>query len=320
MAEGQEAKEDEALQTLKLTSQEFLAIGLDITVGKDKWIHFKAERSEDRFRSAYGAATLTASEMWNDLVDKGEIKKNTKPMYLLLALRYLRSHDTQDDLMIFFKIGSKNTISRWCHAFVRKVQLLLKDKMLSFEEADDGMIFFMTVDGTHCRIEEPRPFSKEWSSHKFGGKAALNYEVGLSIHKERLCWLYGPTKPGKHNDLEVARMSLFPTLRAYNQQHNKDPCLRIVADGIYAVQAEQDIVSTENEFDPPDLAKFKERALSRQEEFNNLLKKFKVLDTRFRYEQGSDFLAEHKTCFEAVAAVVCYSLDNNTSNLFEVYE
>ncbi|CAB9519197.1 hypothetical protein SEMRO_996_G229350.1 [Seminavis robusta] len=305
-----------AEESLKMTPAEFLAIGLDITRGKNHWEYLKEGANQERFRKAFGAATLTCSQMWNDLVIRGEVTKSMPTRYFLLALRYLNTNDTQDDLMILFKIGSKHTIKTWTDAFVRKIQLLLKDKTISWEQADEGFIFFMTVDGTHCRIEEPRPFSKDWSSHKFGGKAALNYEVGLSIHKAKLVWLYGPTPPGKHNDLEVARLKLFPTMRVYNEQHSKEPGLRILADGIFQVKAEEDIVSTNNEFDPKELSKFKDRAQSRQEEFNNLLKKWKVLDTVFRYEQGTDFQDQHKACFEAVTAIVCYSLNNNTSSLF----
>ncbi|CAB9531866.1 hypothetical protein SEMRO_4136_G353120.1 [Seminavis robusta] len=309
--------EEVDLEALKLTPGEFLAIGLDITRGKNHWEYLKASANEDRFRKAFGAATITCSEIWNDLVLRQEITGKLKPRYLLLALRYLSTNDTQDDLMILFKIGSKHTIKDWTNLFVRKIQLLLKDKILSWDEVDEGYIFFMTADGTHCRIEEPRPFSTEWSSHKFGGKAALNYELGLSIHRHKLIWLFGPTPAGKFNDLEVARMKLFPTMRAYNQQHSKEPGLRILADNIFQVKSEEDIVSTDNEFDPKELARFKERAKSRQEKFNDLLKKWKVLDTVFRYEQGTDFQDQHKACFEAVTTVVCYSLDNKTSNLFE---
>jgi hypothetical protein len=53
-----------------------------------------------------------------------------------------------------------------------------------WNEHNDGIIFFMSVDGTHCPIEEPHPFSKKWSSHKFGGKPGLNYEIGLKIDEQ----------------------------------------------------------------------------------------------------------------------------------------
>ena len=111
--------------------------------------------------------------------------------------------------------------------------------MLTFTESDDGFIYFMTVDGTHCPIQEPRPFSKVWSSHKFGGDAGVNYEVGLSINKDKLIWLYGPIPAGLKNDLSVAREKLIPKVRQH--AHRKKAERRILGDGIYQAQDVKDI-------------------------------------------------------------------------------
>ena len=48
-----------------------------------------------------------------------------------------------------------------------------------WDDANDELIFFLSVDGTHCPIEEPCPFSTIWSSHKVGEKAGLNYKIVL---------------------------------------------------------------------------------------------------------------------------------------------
>jgi hypothetical protein len=51
-----------------------------------------------------------------------------------------------------------------------KVAFLSLQISSSWDEAiDNDLVFFMSVDGTHCPIEEPRPFSTEWSSFKLGG-------------------------------------------------------------------------------------------------------------------------------------------------------
>ena len=62
----------------------------------------------------------------------------------------------------------------------------------------------MTVDGTHCRISEPRqqPSSK-WYSHKFNGPG-LVYEIGLAIHSKQIAWINGPY-PAGDSDLAVFR-------------------------------------------------------------------------------------------------------------------
>ena len=62
-----------------------------------------------------------------------------------------------------------------------------------FDE-DDVEVFLMSIDGVHCRIQEPQhpTLSQDPSyySHKFNGPA-LHYELGLSIHKSCLVWING---------------------------------------------------------------------------------------------------------------------------------
>ena len=67
--------------------------------------------------------------------------------------------------------------------------------------------------------------------------------------------------------------------------------------------------------DHRDLAYFKDRALSRHEIFNSFLKKWKVLDEVFRAHD----LDDHQVCFEAVAAIACYQLDNGNYSLLDPY-
>lgn len=81
--------------------------------------------------------------------------------------------------------------------------------MGSWDEVEEGLTFMLSVDGTHCPQEEPRPWSKIWSSHKLGGKAGLNYEIGLLIHKPKLVWVRGPTPPGLYNDITVFKQELM---------------------------------------------------------------------------------------------------------------
>jgi hypothetical protein len=163
-------------------------------------------------------------------------------------------------------------------------------------------MFFLSVDGTHCPIEEPRPFSTIWSSHKLGGKPGVNYEIGLSICEPKLLWVYGPTPPGLRNDIEVFRESL---------KHRIPEGKRVIGDKGY--RGEPEIISTENEFDPRYMAEFKERVLARHESFNKRLKICDCLTTRFRH--GID---AHKAAFEAVCVLTVYAMENG-SPLFDAY-
>jgi len=86
--------------------------------------------------------------------------------------------------------------------------LLAAAKLGKFCDIDNELICIFSIDGTHCPFWEPRPFSTEWSSHKYGKKPAANYELAIRLDVPKLMWVYGPTRPGKDNDLDVFRMEL----------------------------------------------------------------------------------------------------------------
>lgn len=175
--------------------------------------------------------------------------------------------------------------------------------MGTLEEDDEGLIFMLSVDGTHCPAEEPSPWSVIWSSHKLGGSAGFNYEVGLSIHKPKLKWVNGPTPPGQFNDIAVFRQKLKGMLPAGK---------KVIADDGY--KGEANLISTRNELDPREIAKFKERVMSRHETFNQRLKNFNCLSHRFRHG-----IERHKVSFEAVCAVVMYDIEYGDTTLFDPY-
>ena len=65
----------------------------------------------------------------------------------------------------------------------------------------------LTVDGIHCRIEEPQHPTKSqdrsYYSHKFK-TAAVDYEIGLSVYDNRFVWMNGPMRASRH-DVTVFR-------------------------------------------------------------------------------------------------------------------
>ena len=64
----------------------------------------------------------------------------------------------------------------------------------------------ITIDGTDCPIEEPKPFNKKYFSHKFHGPG-LKYEIGVGITTGWICWYNGPFPCGNSN-LRIARVGL----------------------------------------------------------------------------------------------------------------
>jgi hypothetical protein len=179
--------------------------------------------------------------------------------------------------------------------------------MGTLDENDRGLIWMLSVDGTHAPITEPRPLSSEWSSHKLGGKAGVNYEIGLLIDKPKLVWVEGPTKPGQENDLMVFRRRLKPAIEAMRR-----PGVKCIADGIYG--AEPDYVSIKNDFDPDEIKHFKDRVSSRHENFNGLLKNFHCLTEKF-----SHGLHLHKICFRAVCCLAMFQIESGGYSLLDPY-
>ena len=64
----------------------------------------------------------------------------------------------------------------------------------------DTPIFLVSVDGVHCPIQEPttgHKYSKhpKHCSHKFK-RAALAYEVAISVFTSKVVWINGPFLAG----------------------------------------------------------------------------------------------------------------------------
>ena len=87
----------------------------------------------------------------------------------------------------------------------------------------NGSLCLVTVDGTDFPIQEPKPFSPIWYSHKFKG-AGLRYEVAVSIQTGWIVWLNGPYPAGQFNDHQIADDNLHLSL---------DPGERYLGDRIY---------------------------------------------------------------------------------------
>ena len=63
----------------------------------------------------------------------------------------------------------------------------------------------MTVDGTDFRIPQKGAATKgnAFASHKYAGKSALRYELGVDILAGNLVWIQGPYPAGKYTDIKI---------------------------------------------------------------------------------------------------------------------
>ena len=67
---------------------------------------------------------------------------------------------------------------------------------------EDVPVFLLTVDGVHCRVQEPLHPTKSkdpsYYSHKFK-TAALDYELGISVFDNALVLMNGPFNGSRHD-------------------------------------------------------------------------------------------------------------------------
>lgn len=205
---------------------------------------------------------------------------------------YSGRYPTEADLA--GRIGKDpNTIRKWVWAIIAGIQELKSEK-IHFPMDGFVLTFVMSVDGTDCRIQEPRPFNKNWFSQKFKG-AAVKYEVAIDVLTGRCVWINGPFQ-GSKSDIMIFRQGL----------KNHVPIGKLViADKAY--RGEPKFVSFPNHLDEASITELKKRVRARQETFFGRMKSFAILENTFHHKP---VLERHKCCFEAVAVLVQYGIDN----------
>ena len=189
--------------------------------------------------------------------------------------------------------------------YVDKIRALKAKKIIWPEDNFGDDMWIMTVDGTHCWIEEPQ--HPEWSqdreyySHKYN-KAGINYELGISISTQQLIWMNGPFKAGMNDKFVFTEKGLESKLLEIGK--------KAIGDGGYG--GHQEAISAPNRTDSYSVRKFKSRALLRHETFNGRTKRFHSINSRFRH--GPQQFAK---CFEAICVICQYMIENNEP-LFDV--
>ena len=117
----------------------------------------------------------------------------------------------------------------------------------------------------------------------------------------------GPFLPGVLNDNQIfADHGLKDKLKSVGK--------KALGDKIYNGHPEQ--CSTFNAVDSPAVSTFKGRVQMRHEQFNGMVKEFKVTSSPFRHKP--DKIEKHKICFEAVTVLCQYRLEHGEP-LFDLY-
>ena len=153
----------------------------------------------DRFRAHYGVSPKSVQAVLKDLKDIG----HEFPLkQFLMTLCWLRLYDTEHVMAGRWGL-SEETIRNEVKVCISGIVSLKDQKIRWVEPAGTNIA---SVDGTHCRIFEPRrdPSSK-WYSHKFHGPG-LSYELAISLWSNNVLSVRGPF-PASTHDITIFRFS-----------------------------------------------------------------------------------------------------------------
>ena len=177
---------------------------------------------------------------------------------------------------------------------------------------DTTEIYLVSVDGVHCKTHEfYHPTSSKnpkLYSHKFN-QAALAYEVALSLWENKCVHINGPFQASVHDKAIFTDDGVDADGKPKGLQKKMPKGKKAIGDNGY--RGHPGVLSTPNTHDAPAVRSFKGRARARQEAFNARLKVFRCLEDTFRHD-----MELHQICFEAVAVICQYQLENG-SPLFE---
>ena len=156
----------------------------------------------------------------------------------------------------------------------------------------------ISVDGIHCPVHELMDFerSKRYSSKKYGKKAALAYEIAISLWTKKIVHTNGPHPAGAKGDYVIYISKLRDMIPAGK---------KAIADRIYSPEsAPEQTIAARNRLDPPDVKEFKRRARGRHEGLNRFVRWFLCMKVVWRHKYN-----KHVIFFDAVIVVIQYTLD-----------
>ena len=153
-----------------------------------------------------------------------------------------------------------------------------------------SVIFIVSVDGIHCKIQEPRKEpSKSWYLHEYG-QAGVVYELGIAIYESQIVWTNGP----------------FQTSQIFNEDSlcNAIPAgKKSIGDSGYCNAGKK--MSMPNTLDSKKVKTFKRHVWGPHKNLNAQIKSFKSMAKNFHH--GKD---NHQTIFEAICMLVQLDMEN----------
>ena len=256
--------------------------------------------SERRFKSTFGTTPNIIYQIWH-LIETLLVSES-RPCHLLWALMFLKLYKNESASSGMVGGVSEKTFRH--HVWIvlaaidkrKSVVIHLNNRFKN----RNGSQCLLSVDGTDFKINEPRPFSRLWYSHKFN-HAALRYEVAICIQTGEIVWINGPFAAGAWPDLNIFRGWLKKYLL---------PGERVEADNGYQgddmIDGPEDLASNMGQY----MSKFIVRA--RHETVNARFKQFNALQQTFHHSKD-----KHEYVFNSVAVITQLAILNGEP-LFDV--
>jgi len=184
--------------------------------------------------------------------------------------------------------------------------LISKKPQIDFDshlDNDIGNDCLISVDGTNFRIPQKGQARKgnPFGSHKYAGKSALHYELGVDILGGNLVWTQGPYPAGAWPDIKIFTSCLA---------HFLEPGKRVEANDGYCGLPDK-VKCPKNMANPIENLKMQGRFRSRHETLKGCLKNWGILSQVYHHDIWC-----HGNVFEACAVVTQLTIKNGEP-LFE---
>jgi hypothetical protein len=162
----------------------------------------------------------------------------------------------------------------------------------------------MSINGTDFRIPQTgKTTTGNWfASHKYAGKSALRYEIGVSILGGDLVWIQGPYPAGQFSDFKIFNKVLRQFLETGE---------RVEADNGYVGTADK-IKCPNNPCNPIENEGMQSRVQSCHETINGRFKTWGILNEVYRHD-----IRQHGEVFREIAIITQLAIENG-SPLFQV--
>ena len=145
---------------IRLSDNDFLRLGLRHSGFSNKTIdHVRNTTNVVRFMDKFYVTPQTCSKIFDDvqLIENcgDDAIQKAKPLYLLMALCYLKKYPTKHELAGFADCCEDTALAQ-SKRYAKAITALQSKKIKwLFDDPSLNETFIVSVDGVHCRIFEP---------------------------------------------------------------------------------------------------------------------------------------------------------------------